>query len=82
MTFVPSHCGILDNEHVDKSAKEGALNSKDCEVINIPLSLYERCHLLKNKKKKKKKKNPVENDSNTQIRISYFQVTNQQDLSV
>ena len=44
--WIPSHCGICDNKHVDKLAKQGATYSKDSEVIHIPLSPWEWYYLL------------------------------------
>ena len=47
--WVLSRRVILDNGRADKLGKESALNSKDSEVKNIPLSLQEGYHFLEKK---------------------------------
>ena len=45
--WIPSHSGFLFNDWADRMAKKGAMNDLSSTKINIPLSCYEICTIIK-----------------------------------
>ena len=45
--WVPSHCGLLQNDYADFAAKRGAKNVKS-DTIDIPYSTREKYHIIEN----------------------------------
>ena len=45
--WVPSHCGLLQNDYADFAAKRGAKNVKS-DTIEIPYSTREKYHIIEN----------------------------------
>ena len=43
--WVPSHCGLLQNDNADFAAKQGAKNVKS-DIIDIPYSTREKYHII------------------------------------
>ena len=44
--WVQFHCGLCGNELADRSAKQGALNSKNSVTLNIPASVKDLSNVL------------------------------------